>query len=176
MSKKLLKKVLFVVAPVDFRDEEFFEPKKIFETVGVKTETASVEAGAAYGVSKEEAKVTKSLLDVNVADYNAVIFVGGPGATVYFDDAIALAIAEETVRQNKIIAAICIAPSILANAGILQNRRVTSFESERENMTKKGAIFENNPVVVDGKIVTASGPEAAKDFAWKIIELLDVKV
>ena len=165
-------KVLLIVAPQDFRDEELFQPQEIFKASGLITEIASTQTGVIKGMLGGKVRADKDLLAVNVSDYQAIVFVGGTGASVYFDDAIALAIAEEAVRQGKIVAAICIAPSILANAGILRGKRATAYPSERENLISKGAEFTGEPVTVDGRIVTAAGPAAAREFGWKIVELL----
>jgi len=168
----MVKKVLFIIAFENFRDEEFFEPKAILETSGFKTAVASSKKGTAESVLGKEQMVEKTIFDVNVADYIAVIFVGGSGAVCFFEDPIALAIAEETVFQRKVLGAICIAPSILANAGVLTGKKATCFSSEKEKLIAKGAEFIDEPVVIDGKIITANGPSAAKDFGWKIVEML----
>jgi len=169
---KRIKKALFIIAPKDFRDEELFETKKVLESSGVETEVASLEVGLIKGTQGGTQKASKSLFEADIADYGVVIFVGGPGASVYFDDPIALAIVEEVVRQNKILGAICIAPSILANAGVLMGKKATAFSSEKDNLINKGAKFIDSPIIVDGNLVTAAGPEVAGDFGWKIVELL----
>lgn len=163
---------MFIIAPENFRDEELFDTKKVLEASGIKTEVVSSKTGIIKGSQGGSQKVNRSLFEANIADYGAVIFIGGSGASVYYDDPIAQAIAEEAVNQDKVIGAICIAPSILANAGILMGKKATAFPSEKENLIDKGAVYCDDPVVVDHKIVTASGPQAAKDFGWKIVELL----
>jgi len=70
------------------------------------------------------------------------------------------------------VGAICMAPSILANAGILTGRRVTVFPSEEDNLRAKGAEIISSYVTVDGKIVTGSGPYAAKEFAYAFLDTL----
>jgi len=161
-----------IIAPENFRDEELFETKKVLEAAKIKTTVASSRTGLIKGMLGGIQEVKKSILDINVADYDAIIFIGGTGAAVYFDDAIALAVAEEAVRQGKILGAICIAPSILANAGILQGRMATAFASEKKNLISGGAKYTGEHVAVDRGIITASGPAAARDFAWKIVEFL----
>jgi protease I len=87
---------------------------------------------------------------------------------VYFDDPVAQNIAKEAVRENKILAAICIAPVILANAGVLRNKKATVFPSEKETLINAGAQYTGKDVEVDGNIITASGPQAAEKFAATI--------
>jgi protease I len=85
-------------------------------------------------------------------------------------------LAREAAAQNKIIAAICIAPTILARAGILEGKRATVWSSALDRrpiqlIQEEGAIFENKPVVTDAKLVTATGPQAVKEFAEAIIQV-----
>jgi len=107
-----------------------------------------------------------------VDDYDAIIFVGGPGATEYFDNPIALNIARQAAYRGKVLAAICIAPAVLANAGVLGGIRATSFWSERDRLQNAGAIYTGAPVERDGLIITASDPRAARQFGRAIAQTL----
>lgn len=165
-------KILMIIAPTDFRDEEFLRPKEIFEKNGAQVTVASKGVSETSGVLGAKTKVDIDLSQVNVDDYDAVVFIGGPGSSVYFDDQTVLSLAMAASKQNKIIGAICIAPSILANAGILSGKKATAWISEQGNLESKGAIYTGANVEVDGKIVTADGPGAAVSYAEKILELL----
>jgi len=174
------RKILFVIAFKDFRDEEFFEPKEILEKAGFQIEVASTEKGTAVGVNGGEAEVNFSAEEVNVDDYEAVVFVGGAGATRNIENSRFHRIAREAMMKNKIVAAICIAPLILARAGILENRKATVWTSALDRrpiqaLKDGGASYENKPVVVDGNIVTANGPQSAKDFGKTLVKLLKAK-
>lgn len=167
-----VEKVLFVIAPVNFRDEEFQEPREVLENAGFQVVTASKGVQVAKGMLGATAKIDQDLSQVNVGDFVAVVFVGGSGASVYFNDPDALNLAREAVQQSRAVGAICIAPSILANAGVLQGKDATCFSSEAGNLQAKGANYTGQPVSVDGKIVTANGPGAAEEFGQKILEVL----
>lgn len=169
---KTEKKVLMIISPENFRDEELLDPKKVFEDNNIKVTIASRGIDTAKGKLGVTVGVDIDIADVNVDNYNAIIFVGGPGASIYFDDSTALSIAKGAYSKGKIIAAICIAPSILANAGILAGRKATCFQSEAENLKSRGASYTGEPVTIDGKIVTASGPYAATSFGQEIVKLL----
>ena len=166
-------KILMIVAPEGFRDEECFEPKKVFEQNEAEVAIASKGVKEAKGKLGKSIKVDLDISEVEVADYDAVVFVGGPGAAEYFDDANALDIAKDAFEQGKVVAAICIAPSILANAGILAGKSATSYPSEKENLKAKGSVYTGEPVTVDGRIVTANGPAAAKDFGKMVLDALE---
>lgn len=164
------KKAVMIIASENFRDEEYAKPKEILERAGIVVKTASSRHGEIIGKLGMKANAELVLSEINLDEFEAVVFVGGPGTVEYFEDSAALNLAREAYDKGKIVAAICIAPSILANAGILKNKNATAFPSEEENLKAKGANYVNEPVVVDGNIITANGPEAAKEFGLKILE------
>ena len=166
------KKVLMIVAPQNFRDEEFFETRTALEAAGYQVTVASLGVDKATGMLGGETPVDLDLEQANPADYDAVVFVGGSGASVYFDHPKALELARQAAQSDKVVAAICIAPSILANAGLLEGKQATSWPSEKENLEAKGASYTGEPVTVDGRIVTASGPTAARQFGQTLAQLL----
>ncbi|MBN2067894.1 MAG: DJ-1/PfpI family protein [Candidatus Diapherotrites archaeon] len=166
------KRVLLIIAPSNFRDEELFHTKAELEKAGAATAIASRQAGTINGMLGGKAEAELALDSVNGEEYDAVIFIGGSGASTYFNDSAAQQIAKDAAAQGKVQAAICIAPSILANAGILKGKKATAFSSEAENLRDKGAIYTGEAVTVDGKIITANGPQAAKQFGQKIAEAL----
>lgn len=165
------KKILVVLAPKDFRDEEYFEPKRILEGYGAKITTASKGTEAVSMVEKKKVRVD-ILLNEATTDYDAIVFIGGSGSEVYFDDETALDLVKSAYEQGKVIAAICIAPSVLANAGILKGKKATVSPSEENNLKEKGAIYTGKPVTQDGKIITARGPSASKEFGETIAKAL----
>lgn len=166
------KKILMIIAPDGFRDEEFLEPKAVFENSGAEVTVASKGVKTAKGKLGATADVDIDIAEADANNYDAIVFIGGPGASVYFDDSAALKLAKDSYTLGKVTAAICIAPSILANAGVLEGHKATCFESESGNVNAKSAGYTGDPVTVDGKIVTGNGPAAAKRFGQEIVKLL----
>lgn len=167
-----MKKIVMIIAPENFRDEELLAPKKILESKGFSITIASRDAGRATGMLGAEVQVNKDINEIHAEDYDAIVFVGGTGAAIYLNNHIVLGLAQEFAVQKKVVAAICIAPSILANAGLLKGKQATSWPSEAANLENKGARYTGKPVTVDGRIITANGPRAAEEFGEKIAELL----
>jgi len=173
-----MKSALFIIAQNNFQDQEFSEPRRILESKGFKVIVASKtssEAKGAFGLKiKPNMDVASALdnIDSDINSYSAIVFVGGGGAASYFDDLTALEIARRMYDNRKVVAAICIGPIILANAGILKGKNATVWPSESKTLTSKGAIYLDKPVVVDGNIVTANGPNAAVEFGNVIAKLL----
>ncbi|MDI6825706.1 MAG: DJ-1/PfpI family protein [Candidatus Aenigmarchaeota archaeon] len=165
-------KVLMIIAPKNFRDEELFNTKEELESSGNDVTIASTATNTATGMLGGTVTPEMTIDEVNVDDYDAIVFVGGSGSSIYFNNSKAHEIAKNAHRKGKVIGAICIAPSTLANAGILKGKRATCWSSERGNLRAKGAIYTGNSVEKDGKIITADGPSSARNFGREIAKLL----
>jgi protease I len=164
-------KVVFVIAQKDFRDEELLEPKNLLAGKGVECFIASKNKGTHRGMLGAIVESTLSLKEVDNS-FDAIIFIGGSGATQYFNDPEAQGLAVKYMDLGKLVAAICIAPSILANAGVLNGKKATCFSSESQNLKSKGAIYTKKPIEVEGNIITASGPIVARKFGEYIAHSL----
>jgi protease I len=78
----------------------------------------------------------------------------------------------ETVSKGKVLAAIGVAPTILANANVLAGIRATSFLSEQQLLVQAGAFYTGEPVEQERLIITATGPDAAIQFGRAIVNAL----
>jgi len=166
------KKAVLIIASENFRDEELFETKRVLDAAQVQTATASTRTGAIRGTLGNIAEATIPLDRLRMDDYDAIIFIGGPGAVEYFGNRVALNIAREAVRRGKILAAIGIAPTILADANVLAGIRATSFLSERERLIQAGAAYTGFDVERERLIITATGPAASVQFGRAIVDAL----
>ncbi len=172
MQKLIGKKVLMVIASNKFRDEEYLEPRKTLESEGARVTVASSSLDMAVGMLGLKVKPDVLIDAVKEPEYDGIVFVGGGGAREYFDSPVAHALARNFYSHGKVTSAICIAPAILANAGLLKEKKATSFPSSEEALKSRGAVFTREDVVIDGKIITGVGPEAAKKFGEKLVEVL----
>jgi len=162
------KNVLIIIAHNGFRDEEFEQPYNLLSQAGADVTVASSDTTTTRGILGKTVQPDIRIDRVQVENYDAIIFVGGVGAKEYFNNKTTLSIAKQGYEQGRIIGAICIAPSILANAGILDGKKATSFSSESENLESHGAIYTGSDVEVDGNIITADGPQSANKFGKEI--------
>lgn len=172
------KKVVMVIAHEDFRDEEYLTPKEILSQAGAKITTASSSTETATGMLGAKVKPDILFSEIKVKDYDLVIFVGGVGASEYWNNPVAHKIAQETVKEGKLLAAICIAPVTLANAGVLKDKKATVFPSEKNKLLSQGVKYTGKPVEKDldpttkCRIITAQSPNEAKLFAEEIKKTL----
>ncbi len=166
------KNIALVIAEKAFRDEEYQIPKDILEKAGFKVLTASTSLEKAIGKLGMTVKPDVLVKDLINQELTALIFIGGGGSSQYFEDRSAHQLARDFNNQGKVVGAICIAPVILAKAGILRGKRVTVFPDGKADLESNGAVYTGNLVETDGNIITGSGPEAAVDFGNQIVEMV----
>lgn len=106
-------------------------------------------------------------------DYDMVVLPGGlPGANHLNDDPRIRELLQRMARQEKYIAAICAAPKVLADAGLLKGRRATCYPGALNARQLDGVNYQESPVVQDGTLITSRGPGTALDFALALLETL----
>jgi protease I len=162
------KRAALIIASENFRDEELFVTKRVLDAAQVRTVIASTRLGPIRSTLGGIADARILVSQLRVEDYDAIIFIGGPGVIEYVTNPVALGIARDTVRQGKVLAAIGVAPTVLANAGVLVGIRATSFLSERATLRQGGAIYTGRPVEREGLRITATGPTASLQFGRAI--------
>lgn len=166
------KKIVMIIASEGYRDEELNVPLAFFKKRGADITIASSSLKTAKGTFGATAKPDILFSDIDVKNFDAIVFIGGTGSSEYWNDPKAHKIAKEAVSSGKVLAAICIAPATLANAGVLTGKKATVFPSEEAQLVSGGATYTAKGVEVDDKIVTANGPQNAEKFAEEIAKLL----
>jgi protease I len=156
--------VLLVVPQGDFTDREYKKTRKGLETDGFRVAVASTSLAEARGQEGTVIMPDVTIYEVRVEDYAAVVFIGGGGVGELICDAAALDLAWEAHQDGKTVGAICLAPVILAEAGVLEGRNATAIPSVSRRLIEGGADYVYEDVVVDGNIVTGCAPHASKSF------------
>ena len=164
--------ILMIVPQRDFRDEEFIEPRHALESAGHRVIIASKGVGPCTGCRGSTVRASVALSEVRVDRIDGAVFVGGEGARALFDDPAAHRIAVELSRAGKLLGAICLAPVILARAGVLVGKRATAFPPELDLLSAKHALARHQDVIIDGKLVTASSPAYARAFGSALVQVL----
>ncbi len=107
-------------------------------------------------------------------EFDMMVLPGGlPGADHLDNDSRIHALLKKLNGQGKMIAAICAAPKVLANAGLLDNKKATSYPGVLSNMQLPKTQYIDLPVIKDGQVITSRGPGSAMDFALTLIALLE---
>lgn len=182
------RRVLFVIASEGFQPIEYGDAKKVLEAAGHQVVTVSDRAGVAVAKDGSEVVVGLTtrdlvanhltpapLLGKERGDYDALFFIGGAGAMECLDNEMSYRLLREWQKIGKPYGAICISPRILAKAGVLKNKKATGWDGDGELgkiLSAHGAEYVRQAVVVDGNVVTANGPSAAREWGEKIDEIL----
>lgn len=164
-------KVLLLVAPEGYQDKEYADTKAALTQANHSTVTTCT-ADEAHGKFGGKITVDIQIDNVNAGDYNALVIIGGPGVIAIADDPIVLDLVVDFYNAQKIVAAICAAPLILAKAGIINRKKVTCDPSQIDYIRQTGANFTGKLVEVDGNIITANGPESAFEFGKTVAQAL----
>ncbi len=106
-------------------------------------------------------------------DYDMVVLPGGlPGADNLDNDTRVHDLLKKMANSERFTAAICAAPKVLANAGLLVGKQATSYPGFIDKMGLKDTRYIDQAVVTDGKVITSRGPGTAMDFSLELIEVL----
>lgn len=158
-----------------FEEVELTEPRKALLDAGADVEIVSPEEGRVKGWAEtdwgEEIAVDRSVSSAKAGDYDALVLPGGvmnPDNLRTNEDAVRFTRA--FFEAGKPVAAICHAPWLLVEAGVVEGREVTSYASIRKDLENAGARWVDREVVVDAGLVTSRNPDDLPAFNRKMVE------
>ena len=169
---------ILILATDGFETVELFEPKKALEAAGAKVTLASIGIDPIQGmkgdIEKAETITPDLTLDeVDTDDYDALVLPGGVANPDKMRlEERAIEIITEFMEDGKIVAAICHAPWLLAEADVVDGRRMTSYPSVRTDLENAGAFMVDEEVVVDANLITSRKPADLAAFNKAIIDAL----
>lgn len=164
-----------ILATDGFEESELRSPREALLEAGAFVDLVSLKLGAIKGWKdgdwSEAEQVDVSVASANADDYDALMLPGGvmnPDKLRMNSDAVAFVRA--FFEQSKPVAAICHGPWLLAEAGVLKGRKVTSYASIKTDLVNAGAEWEDSEVVVDHGLVTSRTPKDLPAFNAKMVE------
>ena len=156
-----------------FEEIEAVTVVDLLRRAGIDVRTASLGDARVTGSHGIPVEADISVDAADVADYDMIVLPGGmPGAAHLGQDPRIITLLRRFADAGRYTAAICAAPGVLAAAGLLDNRRATSFPGFLAPDSAPGISLSDAPVVVDGRVVTSRGPGTATEFSLELIELL----
>ncbi len=167
-----MKPVLLVLAQTGYQDHELQGTRDALLEAGFSVRLASKEAGACTGKFGGTETADLAMRDVDVLEYACVAFIGGPGMAAYADDEEACYLAQATAMHGVLLGAICIAPLVLARAGVLAGCKATVWDEDGKQSAEfqtRDIVYTGEDVTTDGLIVTANGPKAATVFGEALV-------
>jgi protease I len=165
------KKILMILPHNKFQDEEYLELSAILSNSFARIDVVSSRKPA-KGMHGIVVAPDHLIEEVEVKEFDAVLLVGGVGSIEYWHSNQVMGLLKKANNHDKLICAICLAPVTLANAGLLKNKKATAYNKAATYLSSRGAIYTGKPVEISGNIITASGPESAREFAEAIADSL----
>jgi protease I len=158
----------------DFEDIEVTEPMKIFKEAGIQITIIGFQQGMEYTGKQKQATVmadtTPNMMDIG--DYDVLFIPGGYAPDKMRLRPIMIDLVKKFNDAGKLIAALCHGPQVLISAGLVKGRRMTSWPSIAIDLKNAGAIWVDEPVVIDKNIVTSRKPDDIPQFTKAVIEAL----
>jgi protease I len=170
-------KLLVVIAPERFRDEELFEPLSLFQKAGISYDIGSVKAGSCTGMLGGKCDATLDITRVQAEEYDGIVVIGGAGSPEFlWGNSRLHTLVAEFAKAGRLVSAICLSPVVLARAGVLRGKKATVYRMADSvaEMRKGGAQLRDEAVVIDGTFITANGPAAARRFGEEIVSALAI--
>lgn len=171
---------VMILATDGFEQSELMKPKAMLEEAGVETAVVSLKPGEIKGWQDKDwgdtVRVDQVLSDARAEDFDALLLPGGQiNPDVLRMDAGAVAMVKRFAEAGKPVAAICHGPWLLAEAGVVEGRTVTSWPSIRTDLTNAGANVVDREVTVDGNLITSRKPDDIPAFTQALLEMLGEK-
>lgn len=175
MEKRIEGKKVAVLATDGFEQSELMDPKRALEEAGAVTTVVSLQPGEIRGWHKndwgETIKVDMVVAEADPEEFDALLLPGGvmnPDKLRVDDDAVEFV--ASFVEGSKPVGAICHGPWLLVEAGVVEDRTVTSWPSLRTDIENAGGTWVDEEVVVDNGLVTSRKPDDIPAFSKKLIE------
>jgi protease I len=165
------KRVLVAIPHTQFRDEEFFEPKKILESEGGTVTVASTAVRMCHGTQGGSVQSTVTIADSKAEDFDALVICGGPSVPdLFWNDKKLAELAVAFSAAGKVVAAISLSTVVLAKAKLLAGKRATVYFLPQaiQELKTAGATYVTDPLIVQEKLILAEGPTESAKFGQAI--------
>jgi protease I len=170
---------ILILATDGFEQSELLVPQKRLSEAGATVHVAAPKSRQNQAEIKgwdekdwgQSVKVDKDLEDISGSDYDAIVLPGGQiNPDKLRTETKAIELIREFYSSGKVVAAICHAPWLLVEAGLIKGRKVTSYESIKTDVINAGGQWEDSAVVTDKGLITSRNPGDLEAFSSKIIE------
>jgi len=170
---ELSSKRIAILAEDNYQELELWYPLLRLREAGAKVEVVGPDKGKVYR-SKHGYEVTADVAasEARIENYDAVIIPGGYAPDLMRRNESMVKLVRDAFHQNKVVAAICHAGWMLASANIVRGKKLTSVSAIKDDLINAGAIWVDEPVVRDGKLITSRVPQDLPSFSREIVSVL----
>lgn len=175
MASNINGKKIAILATDGFEQSELTEPRKALDEAGATTVVIAPKDGSIKGWNKKEwgqsVRVDKTLDQARPEEFDALLLPGGVMNPDHLRvDMKAVDFVREFVASGRPVAAICHGPWMLAEAGAVKGKTVTSWPSIKTDLVNAGAIWVDNEVALDGQLITSRKPDDIPAFSRAVID------
>jgi len=162
-----------VLAEDHYQELELWYPLLRLREAGADVTVVGRDTGKVHISERNyEVKADIAANEARAEDYDAIIIPGGYAPDLMRRNPAMVQLVTRIYQQGKVVAAICHAGWMLASSGIAQGKRLTSVSSIKDDLVNAGAIWIDEPVVRDGKLITSRRPPDLPFFCREIISAL----
>lgn len=175
MAKNISGKKVAILSDNGFEQSELTSPLEALKAAGATVHIVSPQSGQIKAWDKDNWGITVpvdvTLDQARPEDYDALVLPGGVMNPDFLRvNPAAVAFAQHFLEQGKPTAAICHGPWLLVETGMINGRKMTSYNSIKTDLKNAGAIWEDKEVVTDNGLVTSRNPGDLEAFNKKVIE------
>jgi protease I len=167
-------KKIAILVEADFEDDELTAPLKAMREAGAEVTIVGAKQGTKYRGKRRKAEIVADAAadGVSSQDFDAVIVPGGYAADKMRLHQPMIDLVRTAYDSGKLVAAVCHGPQLLISAGIVKNKRMTSWPSVAVDLKNAGADWVDEELVRDGNLITSRRPSDLPAFNKAIIEAL----
>jgi len=163
-----------ILVEADFEDDELTAPLEAMRGAGAEVTVVGTGKAAKYSGKRDKAEIVADTTaeEISSQDYDAVIVPGGYAPDKMRLNQPMVELVRDAYDAGKLIAAVCHGPQLLISAGIVKNKRMTSWPSVAVDLKNAGAKWVDEEMVRDGNLITSRSPADLPAFNRAIIEAL----
>ncbi len=157
-----------IISADQFEDSELLAPLQMLEEADIEVDIASLRKGPITGKHGGQVTANLALTEVLPDAYGLLLLPGGKAPAQLCEDFAAVAVSRHFLDENKLVAAICHGPLILVATGLMRGRTATAYGALAWDLTRAGARYLDEAVVVDGNLITSREPADLPAFQREI--------
>ena len=178
MTAKIEKTKVAILVEKNFEDSEFQIPYTALQEAGAEVTVLGSRVNETYAgkQGKVSIKADATTTEMRAADFDAVVIPGGMAPDTMRTNMKTVRFVSDAMQQGKLVAAVCHGPQLLIEGDLLKGKRATGFRAIRKDMQNAGANFVDEPLVVDGDLITSRRPGDLPIFTTAILKRLNLSI
>ena len=177
-TRQPAKKKVAILIEKNFEDSEFQIPYNALKAAGAEVTVLGSRVNETYAGKQGKASIAPdgTTTEARARDFDAVVIPGGMAPDTMRTNMKTVRFVQDAVEQGKLVAAICHGPQVLIEGDLLKGKRATGFRAIRKDMQNAGADYADEPLVLDGQLLTSRRPSDLPIFTASILNRLGLSI